>query len=108
MRVTTICKAAVAAAVAFIAVGASASAACRDDLIRADQNFNRTRSALQNAASAPPPVKCTAYRRHVASLTEVRNVFARCDTGAGKAKNAAQTKSAIAEFTRQMRESCKK
>ena len=87
---------------------ASASAACRDDLIKADQNFNRTRSELQNAASAAAPVKCAAYRKHVASLTEVRNVFARCDTGGDKAKNAAQTNAALGEFTRQMRASCKK
>lgn len=87
---------------------AVASAACRDDLIKADQDFNKTRSALQGAASAAPPVKCAAYRRHVASLTQVRTVFARCDTGADKAKNAAQTGSALAEFTRQMKQTCKK
>ena len=86
----------------------SASAACRDDLIKADQNFNSTRSALQGAAGAAPPAKCAAYRKHVASLTQVRNVFARCDTGGDKAKNAAQTSAALAEFTKQMRESCKK
>jgi hypothetical protein len=63
---------------------------------------------LQGAASAAPPVRCAAYRRHVASLTQVRNVFARCDTGADMAKNAAQTNSALAEFTKQMRETCKK
>lgn len=101
-------RASLAAAALLAAACASASAACRDDLVKADQNFNRTRSALQNAAGAPQPVKCAAYRRHVASLTEVRKVFARCDTGADKAKNAVQTKSAIAEFTRQMRESCTK
>ena len=87
---------------------ASACAACRDDLIKADQNFNRTRSELQGAASAGPAVRCTAYRRHVASLTEVRNVFARCDSGGDRAKNAAQTSAALAEFTKQMRASCKK
>jgi hypothetical protein len=119
MRMKTIRKAAAIAtapqAVRATVLGAllaltagSASAACRDDLIKADQNINRTRSELQKAASAAAPVKCVAYRRHVASLTEVRNVFARCDTSADKAKNAAQTKSAIAEFTRQMRDSCKK
>ena len=86
----------------------TASAACRDDLIKADQNFAKTRSALQSAASAAPAVKCAAYRRHVASLTEVRNVFARCDTGGNKAKNAAQTNVALGEFTKQMRESCRK
>ena len=86
----------------------SASAACREDLIKADQNFARTRSELQSAAGAAPAAKCAAYRKHVASLTQVRNVFARCDTGGDKAKNAAQTSAALAEFTKQMRESCKK
>ena len=47
-----------------------------------------------------------AYRRHVASLTQVRNVFARCDTSADKAKNAAQTNATLASFTKQMRENC--
>jgi hypothetical protein len=85
---------------------ASAQADCRDDLVKADQNFAKTRSALQAAASAAPAVKCAAYRRHVASLTEVRNVFARCDTSAGKAKNAAQTNAALASFSKQAREAC--
>ena len=84
----------------------SAQADCRDDLIKADQNFNKTRSALQKAATAAPPVKCAAYRRHIASLNEVRNVFARCDTSATKAKNAAQTNSAIAAFSKQAQEAC--
>ena len=101
-------RASLIAAALLAAACASASAACRDDLIKADQNFNRTRSALQNAASAAPPLKCAAYRKHVASLTQVRNVFARCDDGANKTQNAAQTNAAIAEFTKQMRESCKK
>ena len=93
---------------ALSALCGSAGAACRDDLVKADQNFNRTRSELQGVASAAPPVKCAAYRRHLASLKEVRTAFARCDSGADKAKNAAQTNAAIVEFTRQMRESCKK
>ena len=101
-------RAFIIAAALFATACGSASAACRDDLIKADQNFNRTRSALQGAAGAAPPVKCAAYRKHVASLTEVRNVFARCDTGTDKAKNAAQTNAALTEFTKQMRESCKK
>jgi hypothetical protein len=86
----------------------SAFADCRDDLVKADQHFNRTRSDLQKAASATPPVRCAAYRRHVASLTEVRKVFARCDTSASKEANAAQTSTALAVFTKQMQESCKK
>jgi hypothetical protein len=87
---------------------ASASAACRDDLIKADQDFAKSRSALQASASAAPPAKCAAYRRHVASLGQVGKVFARCDTSADKAKNAAQTKSALVDFTRQMNDACKK
>jgi hypothetical protein len=86
----------------------SAFADCRDDLVKADQHFNRTRSELQNAAAATPPVKCAAYRKHVASLTEVRKVFARCDTSANKEANAAQTNTTLAAFTRQMQENCKK
>jgi hypothetical protein len=87
---------------------AAAPATCRDDLIKADQDFAKSRSALQGAAGATPAVKCAAYRRHVASLTQVRKVFARCDTGGDKAKNAAQTTTALAEFTRQMKDTCKK
>jgi hypothetical protein len=86
----------------------SASADCRSDLVKADQNFNRSRSDLQKAATAAPPAKCAAYRRHVASLTEVRNVFARCDTSANKAANAAQTNTTLASFTREMNENCKR
>ena len=88
----------------------SAFADCREDLVKADQHFNRTRSDLQKAAAAAatPPARCAAYRRHIASLTEVRAVFARCDTSANKQANAAQTKTTLVEFTRQMQESCKK
>jgi len=86
----------------------AASAACREDLVKADQDFAKSRSALQASATAAPAARCTAYRRHVASLTQVGKVFARCDTSADKAKNAAQTKSALADFTRQMNDACKK
>jgi hypothetical protein len=86
----------------------AASAACREDLIKADQDFAKSRSALQASANAAPAAKCDAYRRHVASLAQVGKVFARCDAGAEKAKNAAQTRSALADFTRQMKEVCRK
>jgi len=86
----------------------AASAACRDDLIKADQDFATSRSALQASANAAPAAKCTAYRRHVASLTQVSKVFARCDTRKKKKKNATQTKTALVDFTRQMNEACKK
>jgi hypothetical protein len=87
---------------------AGASAACRDDLIKADQDFAKSRSSLNAAASAAPAVKCAAYRRYVASLGQVSKVFARCDTSANKAKNAEQTKSELTKFTRQMSDACKK
>ena len=87
---------------------AGASAACRDDLIKADQDFAKSRSSLNAAANAAPATKCAAYRRHVASLGQVTKVFARCDTSADKTKNAAQTKAALADFTRQMNDACKK
>jgi len=86
----------------------TALADCRDDLVKVDQNFNRTRSDLQKAVTATPPVKCAAFRKHVVSLTEVRKVFARCDTGANKEANAAQTATTLAAFTRQMQENCRK
>lgn len=86
----------------------TANADCRDDLVKVDQSFNRTRSDLQKAAAGTPPVRCAAYRRHVASLTEVRKVFARCDTSANKAVNAAQTNTTLAAFTKQMQDNCRK
>jgi len=99
--------AATLAALFLAAAVPGATAACVDDLVKADQNFAKTRSALQQAATAAPAAKCNAYRRHVASLTEVRNVFARCDTSAGKARNAAKTNAELASFTTQMRENCR-
>jgi hypothetical protein len=79
---------------------------CRDDLIKADQNIHRTRSELQKASTGTPTAKCAAYRRHVASLNQVRNVFARCDTSPNKAENAKQANAAIATFSKQVRENC--
>lgn len=93
---------------AVFAATAPATAACREDLVAVDQAVHRTRTALHDAASAAPAVKCAAYRRHVAAMTKIRDVFARCDTSANKAKNAAQVKASIADFTKQMQQSCKK
>jgi hypothetical protein len=82
-----------------------AVAECRDDLVSVSQTVERTRAELQGAAAA---AKCAAYRQHVAALAQVRDVFARCDSGANKGKNAAQVKATIADVTKQMRASCKK
>lgn len=94
-------------AVVLAAIAGSASAACRDDLLKTSENLGRTRAGLEGATSAAPAAKCAAYRQHIAALGQVRAVFARCDTGQNKAKNAAQVGASIATFTKQMRESCK-
>ena len=108
---TARCHASIAALslAALLAAAGSAAAetgACRDDLIRADQNIHRSRANLQKASTGAPAVKCTAFRQHVAALNSVKAVFARCDTGPNKAANAAQTNAAIAEFAKQVRETC--
>jgi len=95
-----------AALLAAAVPAAAQTATCRDDLIRADQNIHRSRANLQKASTGTPAVKCTAFRQHVAALNSVKAVFARCDTGPNKTANAAQTNAAIAEFAKQMRETC--
>lgn len=92
-----------------IAVSADAAmAACRDDLLATSQKLKQTREGMESAANGTPAAKCAAYRQHVASLTQVRTVFARCDTSADKAKNAAQVGATIAEVNKQARVACKK
>ena len=82
-----------------------AAAACRDDLVSVSQTVDRTRTELAGAA---PTAKCAAYRQHAAALTQVRDVFKRCDTGTNKGKNAAQVSATLADVTRQMQARCKK
>jgi len=96
-----------AAAVAILAltVVSPARADCRADLVTVSQTVERTRAELKDAAAG---AKCAAYRRHIAALTQVRDVFIRCDTGAEKAKNAAQVRSTVADVTKQMQQSCKR
>jgi len=86
----------------------AASAACREDLVATSQNLKRTREAMESAAGATDAARCAAYRRHVASLKQVRAVFARCDTGADKAKNDAQVGASIVEVDKQTQQACKK
>jgi hypothetical protein len=93
--------------VATTVLAASASAACREDLVATAQNLQRTRAEVDAFAGKPPAVQCPAYRQHIAALTRVRGVFARCDLSAAKAKNAGQVTSEIATFSKQMRASCK-
>ena len=86
----------------------AAAAACREDLVATSQTLKRTREAMESAAGGPATAQCAAYRRHVASLKQVRAVFARCDTSADKAKNDAQVGASIAEVNRQTQQACKK
>ena len=105
-RASSIAALSLAALLAAAGSAAAETGACRDDLIRADQNIHRSRANLQQASTGTPAVKCTAFRQHVAALNGVKAVITRCDTGPNKAANAAQTNAAIAEFARQVRETC--
>ena len=87
---------------------AAAAAACRQDLVASAQTLQRSREAMEGAAKGNATAQCDAYRRHVASLKQVRTVFARCDTGANKAKNDAQVGATIAAVTQKAQLACKK
>jgi prophage DNA circulation protein len=91
---------------ASIDLAGTAQAACREDLVASAQDLEKSRSAVESAAQGTP-AQCAALRQHVATLTKIRAVFARCDTGANKSKNAAQVGESITAFTKQMRTSCK-
>ena len=84
----------------------AAEADCREDLVATAQDLQKSRSAVEGAAQGTP-AQCAALRQHVATLSKIRAVFARCDTGTNKAKNAAQVGDSITAFTKQMRASCK-
>jgi hypothetical protein len=89
-----------------VSLAGAAQAACREDLVATAQDLQKSRSAVESAAQGTP-AQCAALRRHVATLTKIRAVFARCDTGANKTKNAAQVGDSITVFTKQMHASCK-
>ncbi len=86
---------------------ARAQGQCRDDLVAAGQTFARSRADVEKAAQQPAAVKCTAYRQHLAALTQVRAVFTRCDTGAKKAENVGKVAASIGEFNKLVRQTCK-
>ena len=94
-------------AAAMLLPGGSADAACREDLVTTAQNVERARTQVKEAEGKAAAVQCAAYRQHVAALNGVKTVFARCDLGANKGKNAEQVSTTIAAVTRQMRASCK-
>jgi hypothetical protein len=106
MRVVMQMNVRVLLAAAIVAVAGAAQAACREDLVASAQDLERSRSAVEQAAQGTP-AQCAALRQHVATLTKIRAVFGRCDTGANKGKNAAQVGDSITVFTKQMRASCK-
>src|SRR5690242_10509979 len=106
MRVVMQMSLPIALLAAAIGAAATAQAACREDLVASARDLERSRSAVEQAARGTP-AQCTALRQHVATLTRIRAVFARCDTGANKGKNAAQVGDSLAAFTREMRASCK-
>ena len=85
----------------------AAQAACREDLVETAQHLQRTRAGVEEAAKGAAAAQCAAYRQHIAALTKVRTVFARCDTSKAKAQNSAKVGTEIATFNRQMRASCK-
>jgi hypothetical protein len=90
-----------------LCLGGAAHAACREDLVKTAQNVERTRTQLKDTEGKAAAVQCAAYRHHVAALNAVKTVFARCDLGVNRGKNAEQVTSTIASVARQMRSSCK-
>jgi hypothetical protein len=106
MNVRTALLVAALLVAAMVGMAGAAQAACREDLVASAQDLERSRTAVEQAAQGTP-AQCTALRQHVATLTKIRGVFARCDTGANKGKNAAQVGDSITAFTKQMRASCK-
>ena len=85
---------------------ASAAADCRTDLIAVDTTLKSSRAGVESAASAAAAVQCAAYRKHVAALTKVRDVFARCDTSKQRDANVAAVGTTLADFTARARAAC--
>ena len=100
---------ALAAGIALLACGiGSATADCREDHAAADQNVRRTRVAIEKVMNDTEAAKCSAYRRHIAALTDKRAVIARCDTGPNRAQNVGAIDSQITDFNRRAESSCKR
>jgi len=80
---------------------------CRDDMLTADQNVRRTRTGLDNAAGDTDAAQCTAYRRHIDALSELRSVIARCDRGPNQSQNVQAVDTQIVTLAPRMRAVCK-
>jgi hypothetical protein len=98
--------AALAALVALVGA-VPAAADCLADLTASQQNLERTRAGADAANAGPEAQKCAAHRRHYAAMVKVRDVFARCDTGAKKAERAVQLKASIDDFRAKMPRGCR-
>ena len=76
-----------ALAVALLALSAvpaaaqAPSATCRADLEANDKRFEETLKRLEAAQKGTQAQKCAAYRSHVKSMEQGREVFMRCNTG---------------------------
>src|SRR5436853_7100930 len=75
------CRRAALAALFTLLAAVPAAADCKADLSSTQQSLERTRTALQQAASGPETQKCAAFRGHHTMMVRARGVFARCDTG---------------------------
>ncbi|MEW6640241.1 MAG: hypothetical protein AB1586_07025 [Pseudomonadota bacterium] len=83
------------------------AAGCRDDMLTADQNVRRTRTGLDNVAGDSDGAQCTAYRRHIDALSELRAVIARCDRGPNQSRNVQAVDTEIVTLASRMRAVCK-
>ena len=86
---------------------APAAADCLSELTASQQGLERTRAGVDAANAGPDAQKCAAHRRHYAAMVKVRDVFARCDTGAKKAERAVQLKASIDDFRAKMPPGCR-
>jgi hypothetical protein len=64
------------------------------------------RSAIQEAAQSPQPVKCQALRRYYSAMVMARELVAHCDRGELRAEHAAQLESSISKFKTSMPPDC--
>jgi hypothetical protein len=97
-----------AALAALFTIGAVPAAAdCLADLTASQQGLERTRAGVDAANAGPDAQKCAAHRQHYAAMVKVRDVFARCDTGAKKAERAVQLKASIDDFRAKMPRGCR-
>ena len=107
MRSANYRRYALAAPLLMLAGASPAAADCASELTSSQQNLERTRAAVAANAGGSDAQKCAAQRRHYGALVKVREVFARCDTGAQKGSNAAQLTATIDDFKAKMPRGCR-